>query len=97
MAARSPGAAAAKPGGYAQRMLACRVMGHRWRFSSRGSRDALGLRARLRRGRDKRYGTAEEAARYARAFDREDTQDLGKRPTLSTLPLWLARRAARKR
>ncbi len=45
----------------------------------------------------KRYPTAEQAAHYARAFDREDTEDLGRRPTLSLLPLWLGRRAARRR
>ena len=44
----------------------------------------------------KRYPTAEQAARYATAFDREDAEDLGRRPTLSLLPLWMARRAARR-
>jgi hypothetical protein len=43
-------------------------------------------------GGSKRYLTAEEAQRYARAFDRRDEQDLGRRPLLSLLPLWLARR-----
>ena len=31
--------------------------------------------------------------RYARAFDRRDAEELGKRPLLSLLPLWLARKA----
>jgi len=47
-------------------------------------------------GGSKRYATAEEAQRYARAFDRRDAQDLGKRPLLSLLPLWLARRMGRR-
>jgi hypothetical protein len=34
---------------------------------------------------------------YARAFDREDRDDLGRRPLLSLLPLGLARRARRDR
>ena len=45
----------------------------------------------------KRYATAAEAQRYARAFDRRDTEDLGRRPLLSLLPLWLARKAASRR
>ena len=31
--------------------------------------------------------------RYARAFDQRDADKLGKRPLLSLLPLWLARKA----
>jgi type IV secretory pathway TrbD component len=42
-----------------------------------------------------RYESAERAARYARAFDREDRDDVGRRPPLSLLPLGLARRARR--
>ena len=41
--------------------------------------------------------TAAEAARYARAFDRDDREATGKRPLLSLMPLWLARRAAERR
>ena len=47
-------------------------------------------------GGSKRYATAEEAQRYARAFDRRDAEDLGRRPLLSLLPLWLARRMGRR-
>jgi hypothetical protein len=82
---------------YSRSMIACRVLGHRWRFSSVGNEMRWACGRDCGAGGSKRYETAEQAARYARAFDREDTQDLGKRPTLSTLPLWLARRAARKR
>ena len=36
----------------------------------------------------KTYASAEEAARYARAFDREDRSDIGARaPLLGLLPL----------
>jgi hypothetical protein len=34
--------------------------------------------------------------RYARALDRRDADDTGKRPLLSLLPLWLARKAGRR-
>ena len=46
-------------------------------------------------GGEKRYESAERAARFARAFDREDRDDIGRRPLLSLLPLGLARRARR--
>ena len=42
---------------------------------------------------EKRYESAQRAARYARTFDREDRDDVGRRPLLSLLPLGLARRA----
>jgi hypothetical protein len=42
---------------------------------------------------EKRYPTAAAAQRYARSFDRRDSDDLGKRPTLSLLPFWLGRKA----
>lgn len=46
----------------------------------------------------KTYGTAQEAARYARALDREDAEDLGRRAPLGLTPLrvlraWRKRRA----
>jgi hypothetical protein len=38
------------------------------------------------------YGSAEEADRFARAFDREDRQDIGRRaPLVGLLPLRLWR------
>jgi hypothetical protein len=74
-------------------MLACRVLGHRWRFSNEGRV----MRWECSRGcgaeGSKRYPSAAHAARYARAFDREDSEDLGRRPLLSLLPLALSRRA----
>jgi hypothetical protein len=76
-------------------VLACRVLGHRWRFTA----DAETMRWACSRGcgatGEKTYESAERAARYARALDREDRDDLGRRPLLSLLPLGLARRARR--
>jgi hypothetical protein len=78
-------------------MLRCRLLGHRFRFTS----DAETMRWRCARGCDvggeKRYPSAEDAARYARALDREDREDLGRRaPLVALFPLRLMR-AARKR
>ncbi|WP_326654536.1 hypothetical protein [Streptomyces sp. NBC_01750] len=43
-------------------------------------------------GGSKRYPTAEEAKRYARALDREDREDLGRRaPLVGLFPLRLMR------
>jgi hypothetical protein len=79
-------------------MLACRVLGHRWRFSNEG-RIMRWQCARL--GCDatgsKRYPSAAHARRYALAFDREDAADIGRRPLLSLLPLGLSRRGRRDR
>lgn len=71
-------------------MLCCRVLGHRFRFTSDGEI----LRWSCHRGcgaaGSKRYGGA--AARYAAAFDREDRDDLGRRaPLVGGLPLRLLR------
>jgi hypothetical protein len=50
-------------------------------------------------GGAKEYATADDAERYAAAFDREDRQDLGQRaPLLGLLPLrlwWVLRRRRR--
>jgi hypothetical protein len=78
-------------------MLACRVLGHRWRFSSEGAEMRWACARGCGAEGSKRYATAEDATRYARAFDREDREDLGKRPTLAFLPLWLGRRAQERR
>ncbi len=81
-------------------MLACRVLGHRWRFSSEGTMMRWGCTRGCGAGGEKSYDSAERAARFAQAFDREDRDDLGRRPLLSLLPLGLARRgrgASRRR
>jgi hypothetical protein len=74
------------------RGINCRLSGHRYRFWA----EQETMRWRCERGCGaegaKRYPTAADAARYACAFDHEDREGLGRRPTLSLLPLWLARR-----
>jgi hypothetical protein len=48
-------------------------------------------------GGRKSYASAADAQRYARALDREDSEDIGKRaPLIGMLPLRLARRAFRR-
>lgn len=68
--------------------LRCRLLGHRFRFSARREtlvwRCARGCDA----GGSKEYPTAAQAQRYAAAFDREDSADLGRRaPLIGLLPL----------
>ena len=62
--------------------LACHVFGHRYRFTS----DRETMRWACARcgatGGEKTYASAAEAERYARAFDREDREDLGRRAPL---------------
>jgi hypothetical protein len=78
-------------------MLACRVMGHRWRFRA----EAATMHWECERGcgaaGSKRYPSAADAARYAAGLDRSDADDLGRRPLLSLLPLALSRRGRRGR
>lgn len=66
----------------------------------RGRHRAPALLVRLRGARQKRYPSAEDAERYARAFDHEDAEDLGRRaPLVGLFPLRLLRavRLARAR
>jgi hypothetical protein len=72
--------------------LRCRLADHRFRFTSEGAT----MRWRCERGcgaaGSKRYSTREEAERYARAFDVEDRESLGRRaPLVALLPLRFAR------
>ena len=76
-------------------MLACRVLGHRWRFSADGTTMRWACTRGCGAAGEKHYESAERAARYAQALDREDRDDIGRRPLLSLLPLGLARRARR--
>ena len=78
-------------------MLRCRLFGHRVRFSADGTR----MRWRCARGcgfeGSKEYASAADARRYARALDREDREDLGRRaPLLGMFPLRLWRRLSRR-
>jgi hypothetical protein len=73
-------------------MASCRLVGHRVRFWAEGPV----MRWECERGcglsGEKAYDTPAEAGRYARALDREDREDLGRRSPLSLLPLRLGRR-----
>ncbi len=73
-------------------MNACRLLGHRMRFSADGSTMRWSCTRGCGAGGEKLYPSAADAERYASAFDREDSEDLGRRPLLSLLPLRLARR-----
>jgi hypothetical protein len=63
-------------------MFRCRLAGHRFRFSA----DGATMRWECQRGcgasGSKEYASAEDAARYAAAFDREDRDTIGKRAPL---------------
>jgi hypothetical protein len=75
-------------------MLRCRLLGHRFRFGSEGETMTWTCMRDCRAAGEKRYPTAEAAERYARAFDREDREDLGRRaPLLGLFPLRLLRAA----
>ena len=77
-------------------MVFCRLMGHRLEFWTEGETMRWECERGCGFGGRKAYGSAADAQRYARAFNRRDSDDLGKRPTLSLLPLWLGRRAGGK-
>jgi hypothetical protein len=73
-------------------MLACRVLGHRYRFRAEGDTMLWECQRGCGAGGSKHYATTEEAARYAKAFDREDRDDLGRRaPLIGLFPLRLYR------
>jgi hypothetical protein len=73
-------------------LLACRLLGHRPRFSAAGRT----LTWRCERGcgaeGSKVYPATADARRYAAALDRPDSDDVGRRPLVSLLPLRFARR-----
>jgi hypothetical protein len=77
-------------------MVACRLLGHRYRFTADGAVMRWAC-ARCGEGGEKRYESAEDAARYATAFDREDRDAVGRRTPLGLLPLVLLRRLRRRR
>jgi hypothetical protein len=78
-------------------MFACRLFGHRWRFAAEGELMHWECGRGCGATGSKRYPSADQAARYAAEFDREDSDALGRRPLLSLLPLALSRRATRAR
>jgi hypothetical protein len=70
----------------------CDLLGHRFRFTSEGNVMRWECVRGCGAGGEKRYPTADDAARYARAFDREDREDLGRRaPLIGLFPLRLYR------
>jgi hypothetical protein len=73
-------------------MVRCSLFGHRYRFAADGSTMSWRCERCDAQGGSKDYATADEAARFARAFDREDRADLGRRaPLVGLLPLRLWR------
>jgi hypothetical protein len=79
-------------------MLRCGIFGHRYRFAAEGDTMSWTCERCGALGGSKQYASAEEAARFARAFDREDRDDLGHRaPLIGLLPLrvWRAWRHRR--
>jgi hypothetical protein len=79
-------------------MLACRVYGHRYRFRSEGATMTWECERGCGAGGSKEYGSAEDASRYARAFDREDRHDVGRRaPLFGMFPLRIYRSLKRPR
>jgi hypothetical protein len=73
----------------------CRLLGHRFRFTSEAETMRWQCERGCGAGDAKRYPSAEDARRYAQAFDREDRQELGRRSPLGLLPLRLARAVRR--
>jgi hypothetical protein len=72
-------------------MLACRLLGHRYRFTAAEETMRWSC-VRCGAGGAKTYASAADAARYAQALDREDREDIGRRaPLISGLPLRLLR------
>jgi hypothetical protein len=79
-------------------MLACRVLGHRYRFRADGATMVWECERGCGAGGTKVYGTAADASRYARALDHEDRHEVGRRaPFLGMFPLrfWHAVRQRR--
>ena len=73
------------------------MLGHRYRFEADGSTMRWRCQRGCGAGGEKAYATPEHAARYARAFDREDREDLGRRaPLIGLLPLRIWRALRRR-
>jgi hypothetical protein len=72
-------------------MLRCRVLGHRHRFASEGSTMRWECERGCGAGGAKSYDSAADAERFARAFDREDRRELGRRAPVGLLPLRVIR------
>ncbi len=83
--------------GYMDAMARCGLLGHRYRFTASGAVMIWSCQRCGHAGGEKRYPTPAEALRYARAFDREDREDIGRRaPLVGLLPLRIARMLRRR-
>jgi len=73
--------------------FACRVFGHQPTFHAQGRTLRWACERCGGSSGAKEYDTADEAEKYAAAFNKRDTDDLGKRaPLIGLLPLRLWRR-----
>lgn len=73
-------------------MIVCRLLGHRYRFRAQGEVMHWTCQRCGATGGVKAYPTSADARRYARAFDREDRDALGRRaPLIGLFPLRLVR------
>jgi len=81
---------------YRRAVLRCRLLGHRLRFRPEGETMRWECERGCGESGAKAYASEADARRYAAAFDRGDADDLGSRPTISTVPLWLVRRLRRR-
>ena len=78
-------------------MLLCRLAGHRFRFSAEEATMRWSCERGCGAGGEKSYANAAAAQRYARAFDREDSDEVGRRaPLLGMVPLRVARALRRR-
>jgi hypothetical protein len=74
-------------------MVRCAIFGHRYRFGSEGTTLRWTCERCGATGGEKEYGSVAEAARFAKAFDREDRDEIGRRaPFLGMFPLRIWRR-----
>jgi hypothetical protein len=72
-------------------MWRCRVLGHRFRFTSEGRTMRWACERGCGAGGSKTYETVGDAQRYARALDRDDRADLGRRAPVGLVPLRMMR------
>ena len=76
----------------------CVVLGHDVSFAAHGRAMVWECRRGCGLGGSKQYETSSEAARFAAAFDRRDSADLGRRaPLIGLFPLRLWHRFTRAR
>jgi hypothetical protein len=73
-------------------MLACRLLGHRFRFRANGSTLRWECLRGCGAGGSKQYARPEDAERYARGLERETGAADRAPPLVAALPLRLLRR-----